>query len=438
MLCAVLVLHALPVVAQAPLTISDAAGAALRLHPTQEAAAGAVARAESAEREARAAYLPSLSLDASASRFEEPMVVAPLHGFDPTSPPRFDRSLYQGGVSLSYTLFDGGARGARSGRASDLTDAAEASASAAQSALVAQVSSAYLRVLAARDVVAAHRTRVGAVRSERERAAALFEQGRAPRLALLRAEAALGAAAADTVDATSQLDLAVRTLARLLSADLAAVQSAALSPVRTPDAQPGEEAAVLARALAENPEIRRARAQVSAAERTEREARAQWLPRLQLSSRYAEYASAEGREQGEWQAGVQLGYSLFNGGARVAANERAHAELRVVRAELRAAELRVADAVDAALSGWRAARARVAAVSAALRQSEEVARVERLALDQGAGVQTDYLAAESELLRTRAALTQARYAEVLARVELARLMGELSVSWLRDNLDPER
>ncbi|MGH7504048.1 MAG: hypothetical protein ACRELX_00280, partial [Longimicrobiales bacterium] len=64
--------------------------------------------------------------------------------------------------------------------------------------------------------------------------------------------------------------------------------------------------------------------------------------------------------------------------------------------------------------------------------------VERLAADAGAGVQTDYLLAESELLDTRAALSAARYAEVVARVELARATGRLSLDWLTTNLEIRR
>ncbi|NJD11447.1 MAG: hypothetical protein FIB01_13765, partial [Gemmatimonadetes bacterium] len=174
-----------PVRAQAPLTLGAAATTVLRVHPTVAAAEAAVARAESGERETRAALLPAVQLDASALRFEEPMVIAPLHGFDPTHPPRFDNTLYQGAASLSYTLFDGGARRARIARADRLTAAAEAGARAAPQALLSQLAQSYLRVLAARELVAAHQARVAAMASERSRAAQTFEQGRAARLVLL-------------------------------------------------------------------------------------------------------------------------------------------------------------------------------------------------------------------------------------------------------------
>jgi outer membrane protein TolC len=63
-------------------------------------------------------------------------------------------------------------------------------------------------------------------------------------------------------------------------------------------------------------------------------------------------------------------------------------------------------------------------------QSEEVSRIERLSLTVGSGTQSDYLAAEANLFRARASLVEAQNAEVVARVELARIAGELSLDWL--------
>jgi outer membrane protein TolC len=95
----------------------------------------------------------------------------------------------------------------------------------------------------------------------------------------------------------------------------------------------------------------------------------------------------------------------------------------------------VAEALDRAYSAFDAARARTEALRAAVVQAEEVTRIERLALEAGSGVQSDYITAEAELLRVRAALTDATYAQVLARVELARITGDISSEWIARNLE---
>ena len=74
----------------------------------------------------------------------------------------------------------------------------------------------------------------------------------------------------------------------------------------------------------------------------------------------------------------------------------------------------------------------------AVAQSEEVARIEALALEAGAGVQTDFLRAQAELFQARASLSQARHGEIMARIELARVRGELSLAWIQDNMEMVR
>jgi outer membrane protein TolC len=65
----------------------------------------------------------------------------------------------------------------------------------------------------------------------------------------------------------------------------------------------------------------------------------------------------------------------------------------------------------------------------------EVARIEKLSLDVGSGTQTDYLSAEADLLAARANLVNARYREIVTRVDLARITGQLSLEWLAQNLE---
>jgi outer membrane protein len=419
------------------LTLEEAVTAALARHPSVAQAEAGAARAAAGVRESRAALLPSATAEGLAMRYQEPMVVAPLHGFDPASPPVFDRTLLQANVGLSYTAFDGGARGAPTARSELLYDAAHAALDGARETLIADVARRYGGVVVARELVAAHGARVDALEEERQRAAQLLEQGRAARVVLLRAEAALSAARAGHASAVSDAELAERDLARLTGIDARTIATAELPPVAVRDDDVARDA-LLAAAVRGSPELRRLRSAVEAADATVAEATAQRWPRVQLGGRYVQYASGAGSAGGEWQTGVQLSYPLFTAGARPAAEQRARAEWELSRAELSLGELRIAEAIDRALVAASSARAREMAWDAAVTQNEEVMRIERLALDAGAGVQTDYLAAHAELLRARAALAEARYARFVARVELARAIGELTPAWLAANLEPVR
>lgn len=430
---------AAPAIAQAPqeLTLDAAVRQALRQHPALDLAQANVARAASGVREAQASRLPSLNLDAHVTRFQEPMVVAPLHGFDPQNPPGFDRTLSQGTATLGYTLFDA-SRGARVDRAHALEAAAQSGSVAARMQVLADVTRAFLRVRTARELAHAHERRSTALRAERDRAAQLVEQGRAARVVLLRAEAALSGAIADEVGARSDVDVAENELARQLNVRPDSIRTTPLSAVRPLPGVTPDVMQLRAAARAHNPDLVRAQRQVAAAEATRGEARGLRLPRLQLGGRYIEYASSSTDPQGEWQGSLQLSYPIFTGGARAAAHDRANAEIHAAVAEHDLAVRRVDDAIDRATAAHSAARARVSALEAAVAQSEEVTRIDRLALDAGAGVQSDYLTAEADLFRSRAALTDARALEVMALIELARASGQLSEDWIAQNVESYR
>jgi outer membrane protein TolC len=130
-----------------------------------------------------------------------------------------------------------------------------------------------------------------------------------------------------------------------------------------------------------------------------------------------------------------LRYPIFTGGSRGSTIERAQADLRQAEEVLRETRLDTETQVDRAETGWAEARVRADALREAVRLMEEVTRVERLALEEGVGIQRDLLDAEASLLRARAALIQAEGAAVLARTSLARAKGTLTPEWIETYLE---
>jgi outer membrane protein TolC len=420
-----------PAAAQQPvLDLAAAIERAVATHPSYAWRQAERERAAASVQEVRATRLPRIATEWFGVRHQEPMIVAPLHGFDPTRPPDFDRALLQGNVGASWLLFDGGARGARIARAESGEDVAEAAIAQAEAALVARVAHAYLAVLNARETRVALAAQLEALGAERDRVARVEAEGRAPRVAVLRAEASSSRARADVVAHEAALAEREAELARLLGLDAQAVAAAALEPVEwTTSLDATNRAALVAEAVAANPDVRRALHQVAMAAATRREARGAYLPSISLGGRYNGYGGA-GDFIAEWQAGVHVAWPLFTGGQRTAAVARADADTRAAQSALRLAELDVATQVDRALSTLAGADARVAALEAAVAQFDAVAAVEQLALDAGAGIQTDFLIAQSQLLEARAALSAARHARTAAHIELARATGRLTAAGL--------
>jgi len=423
---------AMPLAAQAqehPWSLADAVERALDRHPALRAAGAQRDAARAAVDEARAGLWPQVRADASALRFEEPMVVAPLHGFNPQSPPEFDRTLLQVQLGLSQTLLDGGQRRAVVRRAQALQDRGAAVVRAATAAVVADAVRGWLEVAAHREVLRAEDRRLEALGAERDRVRLFLESGRAAPVDQLRIDAAVARAHADREERREALQVAEAALARLTGRTVAEVTAAVVVPLRPRDSL-ADGPQVRGQALAHGPELEEARARVAASAATADAAEAAWWPEVRLVAGYTDYSSGRQRLSGEWQAGLRAGYPLLSGGARQAAARRAALDLQAAEADLEAVERRVAEAVDRAVARERGAAARGAALARAVAQYEEVARIEALALEAGAGTQASWITAEADLLAARAAWVEARQAEVAARVELARLAGTLTPATL--------
>jgi outer membrane protein len=163
---------ALPAVA-APqdvrLTVQEAVAAALAHHPSVAAArSGEEAAAAEVDR-AAAARRPRVALKASATRFEEPVPVTPIHGFGPDSFPPFDRDLAQGELTVRYDLYAGGAHAADLERTRAQREAAGRALAGAEDRVIGRTVGAYVRVLGLAGVLAAHDLRLEALETERGR-----------------------------------------------------------------------------------------------------------------------------------------------------------------------------------------------------------------------------------------------------------------------------
>jgi multidrug efflux system outer membrane protein len=306
----------------------------------------------------------------------------------------------------------------------------------ASASLIAHVAETYLRVLTARDVLAAHDTLLNALEAERDRAENLFAEGTVARVVVIRAEAAIAQAEAERVATSAALEVATQNLARLIGTAPEETAPNNLVPVQLEnDGVQLDRETLFAQAKASNPDLRRAREQHEVARSSKRAAAATWLPNISLFGGYLGFGSGSGNLITEWQGGAKVSYPIFTGGARSNTNARASALVELRLQEIRQAELGVENGVDMGISAVRESRVRREAVEEAVTHLTEVARIERLALETGAGTQTEYLRSEAELLRAKASLIDARNKEIAARIELARVVGLLDHSWLDRELE---
>lgn len=410
-------------------TLRDALERAMEVHPSLERARAASDAADAAVDGARASRLPTLAVRGSGIRFQEPMLVAPLHRFDPTAVPAFDETLVQGTVGVDWTLFDGGRRSAEVLNARARAAVTDEGLREAEAALLQRTAEAYLAVVSAREVVAAQVRRESALSAERDRAARMVAEGAAPELDLLRAEAELAGAVADHAAGLQRLALALVTLERLLDLPPGAVEAASLEPPPLPPSLP-DPGRIPDQAVSGAPAVAAARGSLQAAEAELSAARSAWLPRVSAVGGYNLFAGGGVSPVAEWQGGLQLSYPLFTGGARSSAVDASQAALRQARARVDEVTEQAALEAEAARAAEAEARSRTTALEAAVDRFTELARVERLALDEGAGTQSDWLRAEAGLFEARAGLAEARHRVLSARIARARATGGLDLETL--------
>ena len=429
MIAALLLSATLTVPDTTRLTLADAVRLALASQPSVAAARDNQAAAAASVGEARAPLFPRLSAAFAATQYKIGNLVYPLSGLSLTNPPLFNSTLSQASLGLGWTLFDFGGRTSQLRLAQAQERRADAALDAASAALISRVANAYLRVLTTRGVLGAQEQERAALEAEAGRIAQVESQGKAAHVEVLRLAAEVSRSRADEVGTRAQLDVAERDLAQLVGLP-AETASAELAPARLVDTSVAERAALVATAQQHSPEVEQARRAADAAAAGVGVARASLLPQLQLTAAYVENGHTFTGYRPWWNAGLQLSYPLFTGGSRGAAIRRNEAGARAANEQLRAAQQASELSVDGALATVTAARATVDALVTAVAQSQEVERIRLLSLQVGSGTETDYLEAEARLLSNRAALVQARNAEIAARIELARVTGVLTPEWL--------
>lgn len=416
----------------APLTLIQAVDRAVASHPAIAAARAGHDRSLADLGDARSAQRPRVTGDASLTQFQEPMVVLPLHGFDPANPPLFDRSLVQAGVSVGWTLYDFGQRSARVRAQSALGDATLASVTTAERLIIARTANAYARVLTARGILAAHDQRIAALNAAGTRVRQLLAEGKAARVDQLRVDAERQRAIADRIGTASQLEVAQQELAQLMGVTVAEMGEPMATGLRPQGSGQSDtvRATLVAQATRTSSELRELDDRTRAASALVAGVRSLRYPEIRAIGALVDRGRVKGDHLAEWQVGVGLSYSIYTGGSHANLHARAVADERAAQQQVRIAKLNIESGIDRGLAALREARARAAALESATDQSAEVARIERLSMDVGSGIQTDYLDAEAALLRVRASLIEAHNAEFSARVELARLTGELTREWI--------
>ena len=319
----------------------------------------------------------------------------------------FDRDQLHYGIVYQVPLYAGGRLDAANRSAVLQADQAALLVQGTRWEVRAAVESLYAATVS---LDAWHRAVQGtreALEATRRRLALAVEQGKRPRLDLLKVEEEL----ADAVSRDAQVSAEASRTRALLLAAIGRDPSATVDLEPLPDAEP--QAVVpekdLVGLVRGSSVVSRGSSQVAQAEQATRIARAALLPSVSVRGNLmGNNALGLDQRMATWEFSVGVTMPVFSAGARQADVATARAQERASRAaadrtalDRRALLVEAQARLRAAVEAWRAAHARVGS-------AKEAARIEQIRYDSGASTVEDLLRARAREEAAAAALAQAR------------------------------
>jgi TolC family type I secretion outer membrane protein len=406
--------------AGAPLGLAEAIDLALCNNPqTREAWAAARAQA-GAVGVARAAFLPNLNATLGSNRTHT----------DAENRAATRATVHNAGLSVSWLLYDFGAREASLESARQLLAAAIATQDVTAQAVFLAALQAYYQVHALQAAADAAGQAEKSASESFAAADARYRAGSATPADRLQAQTALSQATLTRIRTEGELKNARGALANALGLD--AHRAPALAPLSIGEPPAGFERdveALIAEARSRRPDLAAAEAQAQAARATVEATRAAHLPTISLSAGPS-WQDNGGLTSHASSIGLSVNIPLFSGFGQTYRVRTAEAQ-----AEQRSAQ-RDRLRLQVALDVWRAYQ-NVGTATQSLRSSADLLAAaeqsERVALGRyraGVGNILDLLSAQSALASARQQRVQSTYDWNVSRAVLAQAVGALDAGIL--------
>ena len=404
--------------AQQVLTLDEAITRSLRVHPSMAQSRAGLDNAGVSHRAAWGSFLPSLSLSSGAST---------------NSSQRFDAATqrtvvgasqsYNAGLSLSYSLFNGGQRFADMDRARADIAAAEADVENQRFAVVLQTKDLYFAALRQSDLLEVARASVERAEESLANTRRRTELGSGTRSDTLRARLELTNAMQAVLQAEAATRAARFNLGRQVGVSEPVVPE--FPDGLDPSPVPLSEQEILALAEELSPAVRSARAAARAASAAAGSSRSSRFPSLRLSSGYSWANSAVAFDGGRtsWNVRVSGSYNVFDGFNRDQGIARAENQERVAFVQEEDARRMVRAQVDGALFALRTSEQAIDLAIQAREVATEDLRVVQQRYDLSAATILDLITSQIAVVEAESGLVTARYDYAVARAQLEAILG---------------
>jgi TolC family type I secretion outer membrane protein len=366
----------------------------------------------------RGSFSPGLSISASGNR---------------NTPGTNQRTI---GLTLSYLLYDFGARDANLESARQLLAAASATQdSTVQSVFLAAVQAYYQTQAAQAALNAAHEAE-RAAKTSFAAAEARYLAGSATPADKLQAQTAWSQATLNRITAEGTQKKTGGTLANVIGLEAnRSVELGASNTEAVPADFERDVNALIEEAKRRRPDLLAAEAQVKAAKASADAARAAGKPSISLTASGTQVNSAGAISRGS-SMGISLSVPLFSGYAPTYRIRAAEAQVETRQAQLERVRLQVALDVWNAYQNLVTATQSLRTTADLLRSAEQSERVALGRYEAGVGSILDVLNAQSALASARQQRIQSTLDWNIGRAALAQAMGSLDAGLLQ-TLSPD-
>lgn len=408
-------------------TLDEAIAFALKNNPNIGIAEKEIEIASHRVDGAWAERMPRIDFTSGAYRNRYPLPLSPPVISGPLgtglSIPEYSRNIYDVGGSLRLPVFRGGRLHRAVKVAELLRDMARDSLATSKHELAYNVSSVFFKIAELEKLLQAADGTVRQIEAHRRDAESLFQAGTVPQLDLLKTDVRLAHALEQRLAVRNSLESAYELLANLMGMDLGAGPfEISYHETHIASVPPQEEG--LAKAFSHRPELKALAHKKNMLEERIKMAQGKRLPDVSIGGEYGGRAGDSLGFKENWYFGAKLSIPVFDGGLITAEVNKERVELHKTLEEERSLKLSIAREVRNAYLDLIHARERIAVGRRSMESARENVRVERLKYQAGAGTASDYLDAQTDLLRMEADYYRAVFDEETARARLKKAIGE--------------
>lgn len=373
---------------------------------------------------------PKVDFWAGTTISEYPSTVIPIREVGVFPP--LDTTVTRFGVELSVPLYTGGKIEAEKVSAQKTSEAASEDNKQRRQDLLYSVVSVFSRSLYFGDMKEVSAKRIRALEDQERSMKLLLNEGRIPKLDLLRLQTQLSQARHDKI-AIEKAEKDALSLLGTLTGKESPVGSVSAIPV---NAELGAlEELEKSDVLESSHEVRKSYLLSEAYDARSQAVRGEIRPQLSLFGRGTGNMGGDSEVYDDWQAGLQVTIKIWDGNISKNRIKKSLLDIKKAKLDLENVRNQTLNEAREASTAVLEAGSKIKTSLKQNEEAEEALRIEKLRYETGESTITDLLSAESELWAAEASLKKAYYEKIASEANVLRILGKLHPERMRFSKD---